>query len=534
MKKTKVKKNVLNVLEERVRSLLRQCGFKVLDEEEKIPLTGGKKHRTVEISAKFGQDDCLKILVECKGGKQKNLKISSLVHDYQALQKKASADKIVFVIPDREIKDEDREYIVKKGMILWDSKKLGYYESLADAIGPYARYEIVHSLGLKTKEQSMVHNATALKILQPTTSASKQNRYEIFLFSITPEKLLKTSVVFRKASEENKDAFQRILKKKRLMDIGKYVNRIDTSLPTDIVISLPDEVEIKELKLFDPHPHLSDENDVKLVRLSIPLKYGSLEIIDGQHRLFGFVYAEEQVKRKFNLLLTALRDPGASRKKQLFIDINEKAKKLDPNLLTYLSYIENEVKCQSDSKLMAIKIVVGLNKIRSSPFKGRIRYLDIGGEIITLKGFSGYDLKSLVSESGVLRKFVHKNKSDEYIEILSAYFSTVKSLFPKEWKDPRGYIIFTNRGITAFLKLLKSLLECIDFKVPTDLISFRKYKTDFMNEVRKYLNPLKGFNFKTEHLKGQYIGAAGWSKFYKDLEEVIRREFDQFGIKLNK
>jgi hypothetical protein len=39
------------------------------------------------------------------------------------------------------------------------------------------------------------------------------------------------------------------------------------------------------------------------------------------------------------------------------------------------------------------------------------------------------------------------------------YFGVLKSIFPDEWNDPERYIVFTNRGISAFLKLLRSMLK---------------------------------------------------------------------------
>ena len=112
--------------------------------------------------------------------------------------------------------------------------------------------------------------------------------------------------------------------------------------------------------------------------------------------------------------------------------------------------------CQKDNELMAIKIVYELN--RTTPFKKKIRLLDVGKERITLKGFAGYDLKGLIGERGLLRKHYDHN-SNEYIKLLRIYFNILKSTFPEQWNDPEKYIIFTNKGISAFLKLLNLFLK---------------------------------------------------------------------------
>ncbi len=511
MKKNKDNKNQL---EERVKSLFKRAGFDVKDEEEVVKLEGGQKHRTVEVSARVGKDS-LKILIECKGGKQKKLQITNLVNDYLEIQKQAKADKIIFVIPDREIKEADRNYIIEKKMILWNLNKLKYYEILADTIKHYARYEIIHAVGLETKEESNVHHVLALKITQPLSSSNQK----IFLFSINPENLLKTAVIFRRAAEEKKEAFQRLLKKTRLLDIANYVSKVDALLPTDIVVALPERVEITDINLNSSikNLHISNKNIVKLVLLRIPLKYASIEIIDGQHRLFGFVDAKAKYRENFNLVITGLKSIPKSKKKQIFIDINEKAKPLDANLLAHLSYTDNEDLCRKDPKLMTIKIVMELNKI--TPFKERIKYLETGDEIITLKGFSAYDLRRLVGPKGALRKFNKNNNSEKYVKSLRTYFSIVRKLFKKEWDNPEEYIIATNRGITAFLKLLMPI------------IAITKPKRELsQSKIEKYLKQLRNFqSWETKRLRGQYIGAAGWKKFYEDLQKTIRRKYKKFG-----
>lgn len=513
MKKDKAGKNLL---EERVRLLFKQAGFDVGDKEEVVMLQGGRKHRTVEIGITIGKDS-LKILIECKGGKQKKLQITNLVNDYLEIKKRAKADKVIFVIPDREIEDGDRDYINEKNMALWDLNKLKYYEILANTIKDYARYEIIHALGLKTGEESNVHHVLALRIAQPLSSSDQK----IFLFSITPENLLKTAVIFRRAAEEKKRAFQRLLKKSRLSQIGRYVSNTDALLPTDIVVALPDEVEVTPIDINSyikkKHLHISNEDSARLVILRIPLKYASLEIIDGQHRLFGFVYAEEEYRKNFNLVITGLISVLEDKAKQVFIDINEKAKKLDPNLLAHLSYTDDEKLYKEDKKLMAIKIVMELNKL--TPFKGRIKYLETGDEVITLQGFSGYDLRGLIGPKGILRNLNKKNDSEKYVKSLRKYFGVISELFKNEWNDPKKYIIATNRGITAFLKLLKPLV----------VITAPKRELN-REKMGKYLKQLKDFSsWETDKLKGQYIGAAGWKKFYEDLQKSIRRKYKKFG-----
>jgi DGQHR domain-containing protein len=248
--------------------------------------------------------------------------------------------------------------------------------------------------------------------------------------------------------------------------------------------------------------------------LKIPKKFASLELIDGQHRLFGFIKAEPATRKTFNLAVLGIANIETEQRTKTFVAINDKAKKVDPNLVAFLKYNPNEEMCQHDSELMAIKLVYELN--RTTPFKNKIKLLDTGSQIITLKGFAGYDLKGLIGEKGLLRKY-YKHNSENYTKILRVYFSLLKSAFPDEWDDPKNFIIFTNKGISAFLKLLRSILKTEE-----------KELND--KEIQKYLTALKN-NFKSWELgtlKKSYVGSQGWKEFHRDLVKAIKKDYKTF------
>jgi hypothetical protein len=97
------------------------------------------------------------------------------------------------------------------------------------------------------------------------------------------------------------------------------------------------------------------------------------------------------------------------------------------------------------------------------------------------------------------------------------YFGTVQSLFKNEWKNPDKYIIGTNRGISAFLKLLKSILKT-------------EKKPLSHKIVRDYIAALKGpkRTWEFEELNKTYVGSQGWKEFHRDLVAVIRKKFPTF------
>ena len=506
-------------LNKRVWSLFERAGFKTKPNsqnpaEEVIKLLDGKI-RKVDLCA---VDDNLRVKIIGWNKARKDFTESFTVHlhDYQELMRISRANSVLFVSIEKELSEDEREYAKQNGMRVWGKEDLEYYEALVDAIGEYAKYEIIHSFGITTGEEKHIHNVLALHMHQPFSRSPA----DIFLFTITPDVLLKTCVVFRKA-QGNKTAYQRILQKKRLASIRKFVTQSDALLPPNIIVHFSKNVRWEALAapttdLSNRGITLTKQGDYELVLLSIPKEYASLELIDGQHRLYGFTEAEHATKDHFNLVVLGIANILPEKRTSTFIAINDNARRMDPNLVAYLKLNDDEAACQKDNELMAIKVAVELNKI--TPFKKKIRLLDVGSQRLTLKGFAGYDLKGLLSQNGKLRKH-YPHESKEYVGVLRLYFSQLKSLFPKQWADPDRYIIFTNRGISAFLKLLKSILKT--HKKRLDLQTVRKYLKPLRDDWRDEL-------WETKQLRNSYVGSQGWKNFHHDLVKIIKKTHPEF------
>src|SRR5262249_39479296 len=139
-------------------------------------------------------------------------------------------------------------------------------------------------------------------------------------------------------------------------------------------------------------------------------------------------------RKDFDLAIVGLRNLSDERRSATFVEINDKAKRVDANLRAMLRYTDDEKICRQDPELMAIKIAIELNK--KAPFEDAIRTFDIGKQILTLKGVSGYDLKGLITQNGLLRKYYPSNSSNVYVKLLRTYFKLMSNLFSREWQDP--------------------------------------------------------------------------------------------------
>lgn len=503
------------MLNKRVWTVFEKAGFATVpnstDPKEEYKVKRGKG-RPLDLYAEVAALD-VKIIGSNKSGKQASATSTWTGHmsDMESLRKEVGADKALLVAVHHELDPADLEYAENIGLVVWTEEKLAYFEELAESIGPYAKYEIIQGLGIKTSEEKKYHKVFALKINQPDNAGDT----EMFVFSLSPENLLKTSVIYRRA-QGNANAYQRMLKRSRLGAIAKFVEQSDAILPTDIILHLDDSVSVKTLSL----KHMTDESGVAVsvsndknycpVVLDIPMTYASMEIIDGQHRLYAFVKAVESVRENFNLVVVGIKKLTNKQKQETFVAINDNSRRMDPNLVSYLRYTKDDALCQNDPALMAIRVVVEMNK--QEPFKKAIRLLDVGKETMTLKGLSGYDLKALLGKRGLLRKFNTMNDPNEYIRMIRTYFSVFRSNFKKEWNDPSNYLLATNRGASGLLKLLKSIL---------------KYEGNFPSERRidEYAKALKKhWSWDATKLKRSYVGGQGWKEFHTDLVKAIRKE----------
>ena len=461
-------------LNARVGRVFQQAGFITKpndqDASEEIIDLGGGKERKVDLSATI-PDWKIKIIGENTVSPKVDEPITTYVHTLQELMKVSEAGAGLMVFSRKHVSREDIDYARDRRILIWGEDKLAYYEAVVDAIGTYARYEIINDFGLETQEENQISNVLAIKFDQPS---SEYPAGSIYMFTMAPDKLLKLCVLYRRA-QGNSAAYQRMLNKKRIASVRKFVTRQDAFMPPSVIVHLDDSV----VWVPSDHPQkdksgnvitLTNPNDYELGILQIPNKYASLELIDGQHRLFGFVATDPATKLTFKLSVLGLHGLSTVKRKNTFVSINDNSRRMDANLVAYLKYIDDEDVCRQDQELMAIKLVVELNKL--SPFKGKVRLMDTGNQRLTLRGISGYDLKSLLGPRGLSRKH-YANESSQYLLALRSYFVLVSSTFGVPWKNPDKYVIATNRGVSAFLKLLKAILRTCDG--PIDDATVKKY-----------------------------------------------------------
>ena len=164
------------LLNQRVWKLFQKAGFatKPSDKssEEHNVLLSAKKPRPVDL---YAEDKKLKIKIIGSNKSGTNVKpFSGHITDYNELGKKEKASTVLFVVTTKEVGEADRELISERKMVLWGQRELDYYDALADALGPFAKYEIIRALNLKTDEEKDTHHVLAIRLHQPSDEGGRE------------------------------------------------------------------------------------------------------------------------------------------------------------------------------------------------------------------------------------------------------------------------------------------------------------------------------------------------------------------------
>jgi hypothetical protein len=197
----------------------------------------------------------------------------------------------------KQIRPEDFAAGEKLKIINFDD--FTYILKLTEAIGECARFELLSFLGIEfllEKDYDAIHRYPFHLVAKReiTEIEGRSLRADIFLFSCSPEFLLRTCKVWRFYGLRHHDVktyYQRMLSNSKLKGIRKNFiqNKKIRSFPTPITVVLPSEAKPINGKL------------------AIPFKYGSLTIIDGQHRLYSYAKLSPDIQEKAKILVNGIK-----------------------------------------------------------------------------------------------------------------------------------------------------------------------------------------------------------------------------------
>ncbi|ACF10802.1 DGQHR domain protein [Chlorobaculum parvum NCIB 8327] len=356
----------------------------------------------------------------------------------------------------------------------------------------------------------------------------KQPIGEFYIGILNHEDLIKITYadirrLDREGSEQREveiyTGIQRELSKNRVKEIGKYVNMVDATFPTGVIIHI-DEKNILEY-------------NAEKEMMTIPFSDNIAKVLDGQHRIAGL---EEYAKSDDSFQISVTIFVGMELEDQaiVFATINKTQTKVNKSLVADLF----EFATHRSPHKTAHNIVRALNQKEGSPFKDKIKILgtadDKEKETITQATFSESLMKlyskDLMSDRDTYKRGNKPNKFDgnELLQrplrnifvneddiliakIIWEYFKAIETKWPVAWKQVKPEMILNkSTGFIALMNLFRDLYVKIG----------RVGELVLAEEYLKYLNKvtLESQDFN----RANFIpGSGGQSSLYKKLKEQI-------------
>ncbi len=334
--------------------------------------------------------------------------------------------------------------------------------------------------------------------------------------------VLSDNINFIKSSE----GIQRVMQEKRLKEISKYLKDIDGILPSSIVVALNNKIDWDSedrKRVYDEEGYiLKQELCDNVYTLSITPSMVDAFIVDGQHRLGAFAYAEDK-KEDYELVVSIFLEMETTLQAELFGVINSKQKPVNKSLLYDLSEFSideynAEKKCHTVAKLF--------NESEKSPFYQQIRMLGTGYGSISQSAF----IEELIKYVKPRRKsYMYKSifaslQLEEITRILNSYFKSIKAVYSDKskynpnltiWEDTENYVLIRTTGFGALMKSLYYIY-----------IYFQVNDTEFKSSnLIRFLSKIRSVTDFSVEKEGKSAGQGLQSKLSKRiLKELIGGE----------
>ncbi|AGA77679.1 DGQHR domain-containing protein [Echinicola vietnamensis] len=309
---------------------------------------------------------------------------------------------------------------------------------------------------------------------------------------------------------------QRPLSPRREKEIGKYVNLIDATFPTSIILAIS-----SKNATYDPE---KDE-------LIIERNQNVAKVLDGQHRIAGLNNCDLPGD-KFQLNVTIFVDMELEDQAIVFSTINKTHTKVNKSL----SYDLFEFATSRSPQRTVHNIARALNQKDGSPFKDKIKILGVAEdnekETITQATFVEAILRYITKdkmkdrdlyrrggspeeytgndyEKYFLRPLFLNEEDGKIAQTIWNYFKTIENKWEEAWmKVEPNRILNRSTGFIALNRFLGDIYK--NLNKTGQVISLEEYK-----EIFEKID-LTSEDFTRDN----YLpGSGGQSKLYNDLKE---------------
>ena len=396
--------------------------------------------------------------------------------------------------------------------------EIQYYEIFLKHMGPAGRFQILGEF----LEGQKIPGLADVKIPGIRGKIGGQTYYS---FVTTPRNLLKIAFVNHHAlnSAQNQPAYQRMVSATRIKDISKFIIG-GGYFPTNILVNFSTTPRFDLISNKDN----SDPN-IKFGWLTLPSKYRSAWIIDGQHRLYGFSHLSDDYLNQ-SIFVLAFAKMGMKDEASLFITINHKQKSVPRSLLVRLLA---DLRLGDDDPSVALTALASsvareLDDDETGPLGGRFAVDGIPPNLS--QNLTVSETVNGLRRSGLIGQIINKKKKtllpgplsgitdEETItrasQVLNLYFEWIRLAHPKRWNAGKSAYISTNPGIRAHLLVIAEVVSYLEHNQSIDFGTLKP--DDFANRIVDYCEPIF-----------TYIENAN----DKEIKEKFSRQFGEGGVK---
>lgn len=422
------------------------------------------------------------------------------------------------------------------GIKVLTENELSYYDAFIRHMGPAGRFQLLAEFleGQKIPE---------LENIQVPAIKGKLGGATYYAFVTSPSHLLKISFVNHLALNhpDGRPAYQRMVKSKRLKQIGEFISG-GGFFPTNLLVNFTDQCRFDLLSAARE----GDPTSVKFGRLTLPCRYKSAWIIDGQHRLYGYSFLDASYWSD-NLFVLAFEKLDSRKEAELFITINHEQKSVPKSILVSL---QADLKWDSDNaKERMTALASALVKSMAADATGAL------GQRFIIDGVPGTDSQSLtvpevvkgIERSRLIGRFLNgvccpgalSGATDEDTlkrakKVLNGYFEFLREANPARWEAGRAGYVATNPGIRAHLLLLAEIV--VDLNVRQGLEAESAKAEVIVEKAREYLSPVarllrSGSDERIYELFSRRFGEGGVKDYFYALCELVGSDdrFCDFG-----
>lgn len=395
-----------------------------------------------------------------------------------------------------------------------------------------------------------VESLEVMARLRPVNYDDVKKKYQ---HDMTLDKVL--NLFSKKDSIEDK-AFNRPADLERAEEITKYIKtEINAILPSTIIVggkikTLPEDVDDFTLDFPDNCTCLEECEDIDWINgfnsfegsyihenfVYIPYEFGSLIVIDGQHRFLGLKGLTDE-KKLYEVPITFLLGFKSDLMAETFYTVNFTQKSVDKSVLVHLknTFLENI----TNSRII-YEYINFLNISDESPLQNRIKILpDKKGEKNKVKKYISLaylqqELEILVQQHGNYSQKIpiyaelFKNVDKQYIVLQNllnfviAFSEVLDNEFKEKnlWKNEKS--VFTKAiGIVALLQILPSLIiSILEDKKTVD--SYENIDNITVNDFYNKLKLISTINYENYQGAGS-LGSLG--KLKKELMHILKLDY---------